>query len=109
MCISLEDYNSHSRKLKLRIFVVHVQPCFNPAYFKLSSRPNSDRSLSASVPFTAITQAIQEIEVLRKHRLTKRKAKSGSNRFYERPGYEATFTTTLKQSTEIAISLCRQF
>ena len=34
---------------------------------KLSSSPNSNRSLSASVPLRAIAQAIQEIEVLRIH------------------------------------------
>ena len=34
---------------------------------KLSSSPNSNRSLSASVPLRAIAQAIQEIEVLRNH------------------------------------------
>ena len=35
----------------------------------------------------------------------RRKAESGSNCFYERPGYEATFLTTLERKTEIAISL----
>ena len=44
------------------------ETCFNPAYFKLSSRPNSNRTLSVRVSLTAIAQAIQEIEVLRKHR-----------------------------------------
>ena len=85
------------------------KPCFNPAYFKLSSRPNSKRSLSASVPFTAITQTIQEIKVLRKDRCMNQwyKAKSGSNRFYECPGYEYTFLATLEQRAEIAISLCK--
>ena len=39
----------------------------------------------------------------------RRKAESGSNCFYERPGYEATFLTTLEQRAEIAISLRRQF
>ena len=37
------------------------------------------------------------------------KAESGSNCFYERPGYEATFPATLEQRAEIAISLRRQF
>ena len=36
------------------------------------------------------------------------KGESGSNRFYERPGYEATFLATLEQRAEIAISLRRQ-
>ena len=39
----------------------------------------------------------------------RRKAESGSNCFYECPGYEATFLTTLEQRAEIAISLRRQF
>ena len=38
-------------------------------YFKLSSCPNSNRDLSASVPLTATTQAIREIEVLCMNRL----------------------------------------
>ena len=33
----------------------------------------------------------------------RRKSESGSNRYYERPGYEATFLATLEQRTEIAI------
>ena len=85
-------------------------PRFNPAYFKQSSRPNSNRSLPQSVPLTAIAQAIQEIEVSTDARTGRRsKAGSGSNRFYERPGYEATFLATLEQTADIAISLCKQF
>ena len=37
------------------------------------------------------------------------KAMSGSNHFYECPGYEASFPATLEQRAEIAISLFRQF
>ena len=90
------------------------EPCFNPAYFKLHIHPNCNRSLSASVPSTAIAQTIQEIKVLRQHRQSaqtewRHKAESGSNRFYERPGYEATFLATLEERAEIAISLRRQF
>ena len=71
--------------------------CFNPAYFNLHIRPNCNRSLSASVPSTAIAQTIQEIKVLRQHRPSaqterRHKAESGSNRFYERLGFEATGT-----------------
>ena len=73
------------------------EPCFNPAYFKLYIRPNCNRSLSASVPSTAIAQTIQEIKVLRQHRPSaqterRHKVESGSNRFYKRPGFEATGT-----------------
>ena len=76
------------------------EPCFNLAYFKLSSRCNSYKSPSQRVPLTAIAQAIQEIEVLRKHRRTNRTAEQGgSNRFYEHPGYEATFLATLEHYT----------
>ena len=56
------------------------EPRFNLAYFKLSSRLNSNRSLLVSVPLTAIAQAIQESEVLRKHRRTKRTAAQGQVR-----------------------------
>ena len=53
------------------------KPRFNLAYFKLSIRPNCNRNLSASVPSTAIAQAIQEIEVLCQHRCTNRTAAQG--------------------------------
>ena len=53
------------------------KPRFNLAYFKLSIRPNCNRNLSASVPSTAIVQAIQEIEVLCQHRRTNRMAAQG--------------------------------
>ena len=61
-------------KIKTVKFLLSIanESRFNPAYFKLSSRPNSNRSLSGSVPLTAIAQAIQEIEMLRKHRRTNR-------------------------------------
>ena len=49
----------------------------------------------------AITQAIQEIEVLRKHRCMKWMAQTENerDRFYKRPnpGYGATFLATLEQ------------
>ena len=67
---------------------------FNPAYFQLSSRHNSNRSLSASV-----SQAIQEMEVLHKHIGQWHKTESGSNCFYKHPGYK------LEPRVEIAISL----
>ena len=79
-------------------------------YFKLSSRPNSNRRLSASVPLTAIAQAIQKRYICTDAQTGQRhKAESGSNRFYEHPGYEATFLATLEQRADIAISLCKQF
>ena len=67
------------------------EPRFNPAYmyFKLSSRPNSNRSLSVRVSLTAIAQDIQEIKVLRKHR-----RRLGT-------GLAATFFATLEQRPEI--------
>ena len=53
------------------------EPCFNLAYFQLASRSNSNKSLSMSVPLMAITQAIQEIEVLCNHRRTNWTAEQG--------------------------------
>jgi len=58
-------------------------------YFKLSSRPNSNRNLSVRVSLTAIAQDIQEIEVLRKHR-----RRLGT-------GLPATFFATLEQRPAI--------
>jgi len=59
----------------------------------------------------AIIQAIQEIEVLHKHRCMKWMAQTENerDRFYKRPnpGYGATFLTTLEQRVEMAISLFR--
>ena len=60
----------------------------------------ANKSVSASMPLTAIAKAIQEIEVLRKHRRTNQtwcKAESGSNRYYKCPGYEGTFLATLEK------------
>ena len=66
------------KTVKFSLFMCKAsEPHFSLAYFKLSSRPNSNRSLSASVPLTAIAQAIQEIEVLRKHRCMNRTAVQG--------------------------------
>ena len=80
-----------------------------PTWNYLSS-PN--RIVSASVPLTAIAEAIQEIEILRStdaQTRQRRKAESGSNRYIERPGYKSTFLAVLEQRTEIAISFCKQF
>ena len=84
------------------------EPCFNPAYFKLFSCLNSNRTLSASVLLTAITP-IHTLKPSRKLKCyvstdtctgQQPKAESGTccrnNHFYERPGYEATFLTTLE-------------
>ena len=67
--------------------------------------------MSASIPLTAIAEAIQEIEMLRSTgaQTRQRKAESGSNHYYERPGYEATFLAALEQRAEIAISFCKRF
>ena len=65
----------------------------------------ANRRVSASVPLTAIAEAIQEIEMLRSTNVRtreRRKAESGSNRYYERPGYEATFLAALEQRAKIA-------
>ena len=59
-----------SRKLKLRNFCCPRAKRANRVSIRptsISSCSNSKRSLSASVPLTAIAQTIQEIEVLRKH------------------------------------------
>ena len=58
------------------------------------------------MPLTTIAQAIQKIEMLRKHRRTNWTAEQGQERFYERPG---TFFATVEQTADIAISLCKQF
>ena len=60
------------------------------------------------MPLTAITEAIQEIEMLRSTYARTRerhKANSGSNRYYKRPGYESTFLAALEQRAKIAIFL----
>ena len=78
-----------------------------------ASKPHFNQTIS--VPLTTITQAIQEIEVLHKHRRTNwtvaqgRQAEAIVLRLYEHPEYEATFVATLEQRAEIAISLCRRF
>ena len=72
----------------------------------------ANRTVSASVPLTAIAEAIQEIEILRStdaQTRQQRKAESGSIRYYKRPGYKSTFLATLEQRAEIAISFCKQF
>ena len=60
------------------------------------------------MPLTAIAEAIQEIEMLHStdaRTRERRKAESRSNRYYERPGYEATFLAALEQRAKIAIFL----
>ena len=56
------------------------QPDFNPVYFKLSSHPNSNRSLSACSKCYVSTDAQTRQQ---------RKAENRSNHFYECRGYEA--------------------
>ena len=72
----------------------------------------ANRTVSASVPLTAIAEAIQEIEILHStdaQTRQRRKAESGSNLYYEHPGYKRTFLAVLEQRAEIAISFCKQF
>ena len=60
----------------------------------------TNRRVSASVPLTVIAEAIQEIKMLRStdaRTREQRKADSGTNRYYERPGYEATFLAALNK------------
>ena len=66
----------------------------------------ANRSVSASVPLTAILKLSRKSKchVSTGTRTRQRcKSESGSNRYYERPWYEATFLATLEQRTEIAI------
>ena len=90
------------------------EPRFNLAYFKLSSRPNSNKSWSVSVTLTAIAQVIQDIKCY-----VRTDARTmGLPLLYiqavpraeaivcKRPVYEATFLPTLEQGAEIAISIC---
>ena len=107
------EVKSHLRKLKPRNFMLSTCKAselhFNPAYFKLSSHPNS---LSASEPLTAIAQAIQEIEVLLKHRRTNWTVVEGRERkqsFLQMSWVWGYLLPTLEQRAVIAISLCRQF
>ena len=78
---------------------------FNLAYLKQISLPESNRSLSAS----ASLKPIQEIKGCYISMDTCNgqwhKADSGSNHFYERPGYEATYLVTLEQIAEVAAYL----
>jgi len=93
------------------------EPHFNLAYLKVSSRPNSNRSLSTNLPLTAIAQAIQKIKVLYVSTDAwtglQRKAESRNNRFYKRPnpGYKASFNShhTGTKCRDCHFSLCRQF
>ena len=87
------------------------QTAFQSGYFKLSIRPNCNRSLSVSVPSTAITQAIQEIEVLCQHRRTNRTAAQGRERkqsFLRTPWVRGYFSRHTGRA-EIAIPFRRQF
>ena len=70
----------------------------------------ANRRVSASVLLTAIAEVIQEIEMLRSTnvRTRERKAESGSNRYYERPGYEATFLAALKE-LKLPSFYCKRF
>ena len=68
----------------------------------------ANRRVSASVPLTVIAEAIQEIKMLCStdaRTREQRKADSGTNRYYEIPGYEATFLATLEQKAEITVFL----
>ena len=97
---------SYLRKLKPRNFAVHDSTCelneplFNP-------QPTANKSVSASVPLTAFAEAIRNVSHVSTDAQTRqrRKCESGSNRYYERPGYEATVLAALEQRAEIAISL----
>ena len=93
------------------------EPHFNLAYLKVSSRPNSNRSLSTNLSLTAIAQAIQKIKVLYVSTDTwtwlQRKAESRNNCFYKwpNPGYKASFNSrhTGTKCRDCHLSLCRQF
>ena len=55
----------------------------------------ANRTVSASVPLMAIAEALQAIEILRKHRRTNQTAAQGRERdqsYYERPGYGVLFS-----------------
>ena len=74
---------SHPQKLKPRKFVVHAckanEPRFNPqsTWNYLYSRQKKRVTLLVSVLLTAIPEAIQEIEMLRKDRRTNQTAAQG--------------------------------
>ena len=73
---------------------------FNLAYF---SHPNSNRSLLASVSLKPSREPKCYVSTDARTRW-RCKNERGCNRFYEHPGYEATFL-----ATQLAISLCKQF
>ena len=78
---------------------------------KLSSSPNSNRSLSASVPLGATAQAIQESATYSLMHKSDGDTRPRRETSFLRTscGYEATFLTTMEQRAEIAISPCKQF
>ena len=98
---------SHSQKLKPQNFSVHMQSertAFqSPAY--LYSRQQKRVSECAfdgyrwSYPENRNASYVSTGTWTRQ----RRKSESGSNHYYEHPGYEATFRATLEQRTEIAI------
>ena len=68
----------------------------------------ANRSVSASVPLTAILKLSRKSKCYMYVSTGTRtrqqcKSESGSNRYYKRPWYEATFLTALEQRAEIAI------
>ena len=64
----------------------------------------ANRSVSASMPLTAITEAIQKIKVLSKYRRMNTTVAQGQKR-KQYPGYKATFLATLKQSRDCNLPL----
>ena len=60
--------------------------------FKLSSWPNSNRSLLRSVPLTAIVQANQKIKLLWQINQITPQDQEQSNCLYKWPGYKAIYT-----------------
>ena len=108
---------SHSRKLKpqklkpRKFCRPRASKRQSSAYLLGTIYIAANRTVSASIPLMAIAEAIQEIEMLRSTgaQTRQRKAESGSNHYYERPGYEATFLAALEQRAEIAISFCKRF
>ena len=88
------------------------EPRFNPAYFRLSSHPNSNRTLSLSMFWRLSLKPSRKPKCyVSTQAWTRRRCKAesgtccGSNHFYECPGYEAIFLATLKQRAEYAISV----
>ena len=106
---------SHLQKLKLRQF---CHPCAKRT--NQVSIPGllgtiyiaANITVSVNVPLTAIPEAIQEIDVLHKHRHTNqtwRKAESGSNRYYECPGYEGTLPCHTGKKSLNCHLFCKRF